>query len=161
LSCSIYIDKEAVWHARQTALIGPLHRRPINISIRASVSGVQTPRCLVRVDEANGMVLQYAIEWPSVNMQRQQSVTALIQAHRNSCTKPMQWFAGAQVAPRRHPWDEQELSFSTRAWFDVELDTGAEAQLAVRRLSRQGFLISPIHDHSLRAKHVFAYGIPK
>lgn len=76
-------------------------------------------------------------------------------------TKPMQWFAGAQVALRRHPWDQQELSFSTRAWFDVESDTGAEAQLAVRRLSRQGFLISPIHDLSLRAKHVFAYGIPK
>src|SRR5665213_876449 len=65
------------------------------------------------------------------------------------------WYAGVRLTTRRHPWDECELSFSTKAWFDIAVDTPEQAQRVVRRLFEHGCYQSPIHTVSTTAKHVF------
>ena len=67
------------------------------------------------------------------------------------------WYAGVGSTTRRHPWDECELSFSTRAWLDIAVDTPEQAQRVARRLFERGCGESPIHTVSSSVTHVFLY----
>jgi hypothetical protein len=67
------------------------------------------------------------------------------------------WYAGVGLTTRRHPWDECELSFSTRAWLHIAVDTSEQAQKVARRLFERGCGESPMHTVSSSATYVFLY----
>jgi hypothetical protein len=69
------------------------------------------------------------------------------------------WFAGACVASRRHPWDEQKLSFSTKAWIVIPTEAAEEAQKVAKQLFDFGCRKPPVHTESPAARCVFAYAL--
>ncbi len=69
------------------------------------------------------------------------------------------WFVGVSHGPRRHPWDEQELPFSTKAWIVVPAQNSDQAQEVTSQLLRHGFNKSPVHLNAPTATFVFAYAV--
>jgi hypothetical protein len=69
------------------------------------------------------------------------------------------WFAGVLAVPRRHPWDEQELSFPTKAWIIVPAESCEQAQRVARQLFDCGIQKSPVHTNSSFGRFVFAYAL--
>jgi hypothetical protein len=88
-------------------------------------------------------------------------IMAAIDEHRAACAGHFfSWFAGVQIAPRLHPWDEQELSFPIRVWLNLNANTGEEAQTIVQQLFTAGCAKSPLHSNLPTAKCVFVYALP-
>ena len=101
----------------------------------------------------------YAIELPVIEMIKSEILTAMIR-HKEKCSDCIsEWFAGVRFAPRLHPWDEEELSFPTKAWLGFLADTGEQAQGVAHSLFEMGYEKSPLHTESPTAKHVFVYSL--
>lgn len=66
-----------------------------------------------------------------------------------------QWFVGARLRCRIHPYDGEELAFPTCGWVYAETDMPAEATEVVRQLIVQG--IAQPHRPNETGKIVFAY----
>lgn len=141
-----------------------LHSWPLNISIRAKFgeSTIASQKALnFTIDKWWVASNSFVIEWPAISyfsMSEMEKIAA-IENHRSRCAGSLAWFAGVRNAPRIHPWDEQELSFSTKAWIDIPTDTPEEAQIIAHKLFSLGFGKSPIHTASSSGKHVFAYAV--
>jgi len=133
-----------------------LHNRQLNVSIRAEFG----ERAKYTVDRTVRVSIFHAIELPVIEMFKSQILAAIIQ-HKEKCSGVAEWFAGVRFAPRLHPWNEQELSFSTKAWLDFSADTGEQAQGVTHSLFAMGYEKSPLHTESPTAKHVFVYSLNK
>ena len=137
-----------------------LHSKTLKISIRArgDTQGKHKKAVLAIdkfIEQDYSCVLErYAIVCCFMN---EFETLVAVEEHRNRCTGSLQWFAGVHFAPRIHPWDEQELSFPTMAWIEVEADSPVEAQRAAEALFARGFGVSPVHTNAPSASHVFAY----
>jgi hypothetical protein len=133
------------------------HNRQLNVSIRADF-GERAKSTVDRMLQSN---TYYAIELPVIHMTESEILAAMIR-HKEKCSGYVsEWFAGVRFAPRLHPWDEQELSFPTKAWLDLSADTGDQAQRVAYSLFSMGCEKSPLHTESPTAKHVFVYSLNK
>ncbi len=140
------------------------HSWPVNISIRATIgdcSVLKQGSSDSAIDNSVNRDILYAIDWPAIISMSEIEIVAQIESHRKKCAGDLEWFAGVRVAPRIHPWDEQELPFSTSAWIDLLSDTPEEAQRVARSLFALGWGRSPAHAYLSSGKHVFAYAVKK
>lgn len=135
------------------------HNRPINISIRANTGERQTAnqkRSIFAIDKFPRRHNCNAIDWSVVSMDTLKALI-VIGRHLKRCEHSDQWYAGVRIASRRHPWDEQESSFPSKAWIDIPAETPEEAQKVLLKLFEIGCAKSPIQPNSPQARHVFAY----
>ena len=134
-----------------------LHNRQLNVSIRAEFGELAK----YTVDRSLPETIFYAIDLPVIKMFKSEMLAAMIR-HKAKCSGCVsEWFAGVRFAPRLHPWDEQVLSFPTKAWLDFSADTGEQAQGVALSLFSMGYEKSPLHTESPTAKHVFVYSLNK
>jgi hypothetical protein len=139
------------------------HSWPVNISIRAKFgeSAVTKPNASnFSIDKWWLTIECFAIDWPAIlNFVSETEKIDAIENHRKSCLDSLQWFTGVCTAPRLHPWDGQELPFSTKAWINIQTGTPEEAQRITQKLFELGYGKSPIHTISTSGKYIFAYAI--
>lgn len=140
------------------------HRWTVNISIRAIVGECTVDNhrgIFFTIDKSRAAHNVFVIECPSIDIETMNEADKIsaIETHRSRCSGSLRWFAGVRIAPRIHPWDEQELPFSTMAWIGIAADTHDEAQRIAQRLFDLGCGRSPIHTASGLGKHVFAYAL--
>ena len=134
-----------------------IHNRQLNVSIRADPGELAK----YTFDRSLREDIIYAIELPVIEMIDVDILTAMIR-HKEKCSDCVsKWFAGVRAAHRLHPWDEQELSFPTKAWLDWSADSGEQAQGVAQTLFAIGYEKSPLHTESPTAKHVFVYSLIK
>ena len=163
-ACSFESDEKADRTLVRSAISA--HRRPINISIRAKKFGELTRAKQKKVIQAIDIWLNRSIliviKWPAMgNIMTAAEVIAIIEFHRRKCPGSLRWFAGIYIAPRIHPWDEQEHPFPTKAWIGITIATSEEAQTIVQKLFQLGYGESPINTNKSSAKHIFAYAMNK
>jgi len=100
----------------------------------------------------------YVTELTTVACMTEEEAMKKFILHLNNSSSGIEyWYAGVGLTTRRHPWDECELSFSTRAWLHIAVDTPEQAQKVARRLFERGCGESPMHTVSSSATHVFLY----
>jgi len=134
-----------------------LHNRQLNVSIRAEFG----ERAKHTVDRSLRATIFDAIDLPVIEMSHSEILAAMIRHRQTAQGCVSEWFAGVRFAPRLHPWDQQELSFPTKAWLDFSADTGEQAQGVAHSLFAMGYEKSPLHTESTTAKHVFVYSLNK
>jgi hypothetical protein len=129
--------------------------RQFNVSIRADSGELAN----YTIDRAFRKDISIAIELPVKDMNNCNILKAMTR-HEVECSGCIsKWFAGVRATHRLHPWDEQILSFPTKAWLDCSADSGELAQEVARTLFSMGYEKSPMHIESPTAKHVFVYSL--
>lgn len=145
----------------RSACIDVRSSRQLNVSIRALSSERkrlnQTDANLL-IDIASNQVFTIAIEL-TARVTNTQIMNLIVTHIQNGSLSLSIWFAGACVAPRRHQWDEQELSFPTKAWIVIPTEAAEEAQKVAKQLFDFGCRKSPVHTESPAARCVFAYAL--
>jgi hypothetical protein len=138
--------------------------RQLSVSIRALLSGnarMNRTAHFLAVDHIKQQALLFARDLTSLSkyMATEQIVFRVLNHIRSTALPPIVWFVGVSHGPRRHPWDEQQLPFSTKAWIVIPTGNAVQAREVVRELFRCGFAASPVHSSSASAMCVFAYAL--
>jgi len=133
------------------------------VSIRALTSGnawvSQTPFFLA-FDIAKWQGLCCATELTCLSYNTAEPLVLQVLGHIRKTGLPQaDWFVGVSHGLRRHPWDEQELPFATKAWIVIPAATSNQAQAVANKLLGLGFAESPMHLSSPSANFVFAYAL--